>query len=100
MPLFDFLILGAGEELPWANSIVALAQMGGAVALVWYYNTIYFPRIQAAFDAERSVWREHALKREQKVEELLEKTIECITVNRVILERLTELLQNIKNKGS
>lgn len=98
LSFFDFFFIGETSELPWANGIVTLAQMGGAVALVWYYNTIHFPRVQKAFDDERASWREHALKREEKIEELLSKTIECITLNKSTLEQMMKILDDLRNK--
>lgn len=97
-PFLDFFLLGETTDLPWANGIITLAQMGGAVALVWYYNTIHFPRVQKAFDDERAQCRDYAIKREEKIEELLEKTIECIVLNKTTLDQMMKVLEDIKNK--
>lgn len=88
----------AETDLPWANGILSLAQMGGAVALVWYYNAVRDPRIQASFDQERNTWREQALKREDRYEQLLIRAIECITTHNQTLARCLDMLQEIKDK--
>lgn len=76
----DYLIfLAEADPNAWVGPVLQLVQFGGFGALVWFYNWVQIPAMQAQHALERKEWTEYLHQRDAKFDELLRQAINCIS---------------------